>query len=73
MERHAWLVTDDDEYDLLGIEKGSPKPWEDGLRTNGAKGTYEWWYFDSKLNDGSSLVVVFFTKHIASLDNNYVP
>ena len=73
MERHAWLVTDDDEYDLLGIEKGSPKPWEDGLRTNGAKGTYEWWYFDSKLNDGSSLVVVFFTKPIASLDNNYVP
>ncbi len=73
MKRHAWLVNDGDEYDLLGVEKGSPKMWEDGLRTNGAKGTYEWWYFDSKLNDGSSLVIVFFTKPIASLNDGFVP
>lgn len=37
-------------------------PWEDGLRTGGARGTYEWWYFDAHLEDGSTLVVVFYTK-----------
>jgi len=32
------------------------------MRTTGEKDTYEWWYFDTHLDDGSSLVVVFYTK-----------
>lgn len=38
--------------------------WEDGLRTDGAAGTFEWWYFDAHLDDGSTLVIVFYTKSI---------
>jgi hypothetical protein len=26
------------------------------------KGTYEWWYFDAHLDDGSTVVINFFTK-----------
>jgi hydroxyneurosporene synthase CrtC len=32
------------------------------MRTDGGKGSYEWWYFDAHLDDGSTLVAVFFTK-----------
>jgi hypothetical protein len=32
------------------------------MRTTGEKNTYEWWYFDTHLDDGSSMVVVFYTK-----------
>jgi hypothetical protein len=29
----------------------------------GGPGCYEWWYFDAHLEDGSSLVIVFYTKN----------
>ena len=35
--------------------------WEDGKRTNGKNGEYEWWYFDTKLDDGSVIVAYFWT------------
>ena len=35
--------------------------FEDALRTEEKSGSYEWWYFDSKYPDGSSLVIVFYT------------
>lgn len=38
------------------------KIWEDGLRTNPHKKSFEWWYFDANLDDGSTFVVTFFTK-----------
>ncbi|UIX29254.1 lipocalin-like domain-containing protein [Streptomyces sp. GQFP] len=50
----------------LGLERGAVKPWEDGIRTDPSEHSYEWWYFDSHLEDGSSLVIVFFTKHLLS-------
>lgn len=37
-------------------------PWEDGARTDGSPGTFEWWYFDAHLDDGAKLVVIFFSK-----------
>ena len=33
-------------------------------RTKGAPGTYEWWYFDARLDDGAKLVVVFFDQGV---------
>lgn len=47
--------------------------FEDGLRTEEKKGNFEWWYFDSKYKDGSSLVIVFFTKHVASFGKKFKP
>ncbi len=48
-------------------------PWEDGLRTGEKSGSYEWWYFDSKYADGSSLVIVFFTKPVTSFGKKFQP
>lgn len=47
--------------------------FEDGLRTEAKSGNYEWWYFDSKFPDGSSLVIVFYTKHVTSFAKNFKP
>lgn len=73
MKKHAWIAKSPAEYVQLGLKKGTPAPWEDGLRTNGAAGNYEWWYFDSKLEDGSSLVIVFYTGPIASFSAGFRP
>ena len=37
--------------------------WADGLRTNGENGELEWWYFDTKLEDGSLFVCYFYKIH----------
>ena len=50
------------DYTALGIAPQPVARREDGMRTTGEKNTYEWWYFDTRLDDGSSLVVVFYTK-----------
>ena len=47
--------------------------FEDGLRTEEKSGSYEWWYFDSKYQDGSSLVIIFFTKHVTSMSKKFKP
>lgn len=47
--------------------------FEDGLRSEKKSGNYEWWYFDSKYKDGSSLVIIFFTKPVTSFANNFKP
>lgn len=61
------------EYARLGLEPEAVKPWEDGLRTDGGPGTYEWWYFDAHLDDGAKLVVVFHTKNFIDLDKPLTP
>lgn len=53
---------DDIHYKKFKMKKDEISQWEDGLRTNNESGTYEWWYFDTHLNDGSIIVVVFYTK-----------
>jgi len=47
--------------------------FEDALRTSEKSGSYEWWYFDSKYPDGSSLVIVFFTKPVTSFAKEFKP
>lgn len=73
MKKHAWMAGSQEEYAKLKLSGEKVEPWEDGIRTNGAKGSYEWWYFDSKLEDGSSLVIVFHTGPIASFQEGFVP
>ncbi len=58
----ARLASRDEDYARLGLKRDHVEPWEDGMRTTGGPGSYEWWYFDCHLEDGSSLVVTFYTK-----------
>jgi hypothetical protein len=51
-----------EEFERLSLSPTIIEPWEDGARTSGGRGTYEWWYFDFSLDDGSTLVIVFLTK-----------
>ncbi|MDQ6662038.1 MAG: hydroxyneurosporene dehydrogenase [Chloroflexota bacterium] len=60
----ATLGASDAHYRCLGVSKNYIECWEDGMRTDGGKGTYEWWYFDAYLNDGSKLAITFRTKPI---------
>ena len=53
--------------------KDEIQKFEDGLRTEEKSGNYEWWYFDSKYPDGSSLVIIFFTKPVTSLSKKNKP
>ncbi|GAA1060114.1 lipocalin-like domain-containing protein [Agromyces bracchium] len=55
-----------DDYRRFGLDPRSIEPWEDGARTENRPGTYEWWYFDAHLDDGSKLVVVFQNKDAVS-------
>ncbi len=49
------------------------QPFEDGMRVGAQRGNYEWWYFDSKYPDGSSLVIVFFSKPVTSMKGKLEP
>lgn len=69
----AWLASSDAEYKALKLQKGTVEPWEDGMRTTGGSGTYEWWYFDGKLADGSTLVIGFYTKLLTNLQAGIQP
>jgi hypothetical protein len=61
------------DYARIGIEPRLIKSWEDGMRTGGSPGTYEWWYFDAHLDDGAKLVVVFLTKEFTDLNKSLSP
>lgn len=59
----AFLASSPEHYSALGIVKDAPAIWEDGIRTDGQEGSYEWWYVDTEFDDGTTVVVVFFTKN----------
>ena len=62
-----------EDYQRIGISPGQVAPWEDGARTDGGAGSYEWWYFDAHLDDGAKLVVVFFTKEFTAIGKPLAP
>jgi len=55
----AGRAASDADYERLGLSRDTIAPWEDGARTDGGRGSFEWWYFDAHLDDGAALVVVF--------------
>jgi hypothetical protein len=69
----ARLGSSVEDYGRVGIKPDHVEPWEDGARTDGSAGTYEWWYFDAHLDDGAKLIVVFFTKHFTAIDRPLAP
>lgn len=50
-----------------------PESWEDGLRETPRPGTFEWWYADMRLDDGTSLVIVFETKALTKTAKPLTP
>ena len=71
--RPARLARTPDDYARIGIEPRAIKLWEDGMRTDGSRGTYEWWYFDAHLDDGAKLVLVFLTKEMTAIKKPLSP
>src|ERR1700729_2400812 len=65
-ERLARIADREDDYVRLRLKPGQIEAWEDGMRTSGDRGSYEWWYFDAHLEDGSSMVITFYTKPMLS-------
>ncbi len=69
----ARLGTLPEDYARLGLTPDIIQPWEDGLRTSGRFGEYEWWYFDAKLDGGYSLVIVFYSQPVTAATLGYAP
>src|SRR4051794_39972953 len=63
-EPKAVLANSDADYARLGLQRDGIRAWEDGARTDGGKGTYEWWYFDSILEDGAKVIVSLMAKDL---------
>lgn len=62
------------DYARFGLNPSNiPEKWEDGIRTTGGKGTYEWWYFDAHLDDSSTVVIVFYTKPFTAINKGLTP
>ncbi len=64
-ENHAVIGRELRHYKRLGLSPNEIRTWEDGWRTSGAPdtcGTFEWWYFDAHLDDGSTVTAEMHTK-----------
>ena len=62
----ASIANLDEDYRRIGISRDAIVTSEDGARTDGRRGTYEWWYFDAHLDNGAKLVVIFMTKDLST-------
>jgi len=62
----AHLAIRPEDYARFKIARGDIQPHEDGLRIDPAPPSEEWWYFDSLLEDGAKLAIIFCTKEGSS-------
>jgi hypothetical protein len=62
----------DDDFARDGLVR-EPAPREDGLRVEPRPGTFEWWYFDFHLEDGTVVVVNYLTKPMSRVEDDIRP
>lgn len=55
------------DYGRHGITE-TPSMKEDGMRTDGKEGSYEWWYTDAEFDDGTTVVVTYYAKYRFDID-----
>ncbi|MFV8230020.1 lipocalin-like domain-containing protein [Mycolicibacterium peregrinum] len=66
----ARLMNTPEDYASLGVQRGEIETWEDQQRNDTKPGHWEWWYFDAILDDGTAVVIQFFTKALSGLDKD---
>lgn len=64
----ARLMDSPEDYVRLGVKPDVIETWEDQQRNDTEPGHWEWWYFDAILDDGTAVVIQFFTKAISGLN-----
>lgn len=57
-----------EDYQRLGINPSQIETWEDQRRNDNGPGRWEWWYFDAIMDDGTAVVIQFFTKGVNGLN-----
>lgn len=72
-KKTARLGETEADYEKLGLRPDEIALREDGLRTSGKFGEYEWWYFDAKLEGGYSLVIIFYSQPVTAATLGYAP
>ena len=70
---HLRLAGQPADYQKLAVDPVEVATFEDGQRIGTEKGRYEWWYFDAHLDNGATVVVVFYTKPNVSPNGPLAP
>ena len=60
--KRARLINTPEDYKKLGVNPETIEKWEDQRRDTKQGGHWEWWYFDALCDDGTAVVIQFFTK-----------
>ncbi|MDO5861880.1 MAG: hypothetical protein Q4Q58_03695 [Thermoplasmata archaeon] len=63
----ARLMDRPEDYERLGVDPFHIEKWEDGIRIDPVRMTWEWWYFDFMMDDGTKAVIQFFSKSGGSM------
>lgn len=67
----ARLMNRPEDYEALGVKPDEVEVWEDGIRIPPNVMFWEWWYFDAVLDDGTKVVIQFFSKSGGSMYLRY--
>lgn len=66
MSKLFYLADQKSDFQQLGIKPNIVEIKEDGGHIKNIKNEYEWWYFDTKLKNGGTLVIVFHSRSFVS-------